>query len=91
VPKMLDIVAKMMKMGRKTKHFQHLTSLVLQQKYERRESFIMVFTYEFVIMRKKLYKIIINHLSFLSEQHVLGRDFLFDFEILRALQKISKF
>jgi hypothetical protein len=59
VPKMFDIVPKMMKMGRNTKCSQHLTSLVLQQKYVGRESFMMVFTYKFVIMRKKMYKIII--------------------------------
>jgi hypothetical protein len=56
VSKMLDIVSKMMKMGRNTKCSQHLTSLVLQQKYEGRKSFMMVFIYN---GKKKLYKIII--------------------------------
>jgi len=79
-----------MKMGRNTKHFQHLTSWVLQQKYEGRESFMMVFTFKFVVTRKKIVQNNHYHLSLLSE-HVLGRDFLFNFEILRVLQKNSKF
>jgi len=56
---MFGIVTKMMEMGKNTKCFQHLTSLVLQQKYEGRESFVMILVYKFVITRKKLYKIII--------------------------------
>lgn len=46
------------------------TSLVLQQKYERRESFMMVLAYKFDIRRKKLYKKIITiSLSWVSNMY----------------------